>query len=214
MKFSRVIWLIIWLIAVLTNCSQPGDTQKPVNKKWKSETSGSQEVNRQIEQIKAEIKRLYSTNPDSAIIYYLKAIDLYKKHHMPYNTFDAYIKISELYCFRKNDGINAVYYYGEALKTMNKNGGFEDSDPFFFIDMGNMFYMHQLYAQAHQSYDKAINIATNLNDQFATSVAMNNKGLVFREEDKFDDSKSCFRRSLAIRKKIIYRCTKPTITYT
>lgn len=155
-----------------------------------------------MDHLKEVIKRLYSVNPDSAITYYHKAIELYKQNHMPYNTFDAYIKISELYCFRKNDAVNAVYYYGEALKTMNKNGGFEDSNPFFYIDMGNMFYMNKLYSQAHKSFEKAISIATQKKDSFAISVAQNNNGIVFREEGNYESSKLHFRKSLAIRSQI------------
>ncbi len=202
MKCTLFVLVLVFVLVILSGCRQSGTTDNSTNNNWKIETSKSPEVNQQIGLLKAEIKRLYSINPDSAIIYYLKAIELYKQHHMPYNTFDAYIKISELYCFRKNDGINAVFYYGEALKTMNKYGGFEDSDPFFYIDMGNMFYMHQLFPQAHQSYEKAITIATHKKDSFALSVAQNNRGIVFREERKIDSAVYFFNQSLALRKKM------------
>lgn len=202
MRWNYSVLLAFLFIELLSGCNLSGNTDDLKNKNWKNEQSDSPDINSQIEQYKTTIKRLYSINPDSAIIYYLKAIELYKQHHMPYNTFDAYIKISELYCFRKNDGINAVYYYGEALKTMNKYGGFEDSDPFFYIDMGNMFYMHQLFPQAHKSYEKAIDIATHKKDSFALSVAQNNRGIVFREEKKIDSAVFFFNQSLAIRKKM------------
>jgi len=203
MKCTLFVLVLASVLSVLSGCRQSGTTDNSTNYNWGIETSESPEVNQQIGLLKAKIKRLYSINPDSAIIFYLKAIDLYKQHHMPFNTFDSYIKISELYCFRKNDAINAVFYYGEALKTMNKYGGFENSDPFFYIDMGNMFYMHHLYPQAHKSYEKAIDIATQKNENFALSVALNNNGIVFREERNFEASKLNFRNSLLIRKKII-----------
>jgi len=202
MRLNNSVLLIFIFLALLSGCTPLNKTDDLKNKNWKTEHSDSPKVSLQIEQYKATIKRLYSTNPDSAIYFYLKVIDLYEQNHMPYNEFDAYIKISELYCFRLNDGANAVYYYGEALKTMNKNGGFEDSNPFFYIDMGNMFYMNKLYAQAHKSFEKAIEIATEKKDSFAISVGQNNIGIVFREEGNFEASKSFFRRSLAIREKI------------
>ena len=65
-----------------------------------------------------------------------------------------------------------------------------------------MFYMNKLYPQAHKSFDKAINIAIQKNDEFAISVAQNNNGIVFREEGNYDASKLFFRKSLAIRSKI------------
>lgn len=202
MKFTRIALLSLIFSAFFFGCNPRCNNEDSRNINWKSEHSGSPEGNRQILQVQETIKRLYSTDPDSAIYHYLKAIDIYKQQQMPYNAFDAYIKISELYCFRKNDGVNAVYYYGEALKTMNKYGGYEDSNPFFYIDMGNMFYMNKLFPQAHKSFEKAINIASLKKDSFAISVAENNNGIVFREEKKFDSAIFYFNESLAIRRKI------------
>lgn len=195
-------FLTILSLVLVLNCCNTDKAEEHQVTKWEPEISSSPEVNHRIEPLKLTIKRLYSTNPDSAIYYYLKIIELYRQQNMPYNIFDAYIKISELYCFRKNDGVNAVFYYGEALKTMNKYGGYEDSDPFFYIDMGNMFYMNNIYPQAHKSIDKAITIATLKKDSFALSIAENNKGIVFREERDFESSKLYFKKSLAIRSKI------------
>jgi AraC-like DNA-binding protein len=199
MKYTFYLGLALSLWILLPGCEKPVDEAALSRKSWKSESTSSPVIAGQIERNKELIRKFYSTNPDSAIFFYLKIIDLYSKHQMPYNVFDAYIKISELYCFRKNDGVNAVFYYGEALKTMNKYGGYEDSDPFFYIDMGNMFYMNKIYPQAHKSFEKAISIATLKNDKFAISIALNNLGIVFREERDFDSSKSCFRKSLSIR---------------
>ena len=144
MKPTLITIISFLLLVIFVGCNVSDETGNSHINNWKSESSSFPEINRQIEQIQKTIKRLYSTNPDSAIFFYLKIVDLYEQQQMPHNVFDAYIKISELYCFRKNDGVNAVFYYGEALKTMNKYGGFEDADPFFYIDMCNMFYMNKL----------------------------------------------------------------------
>ncbi len=197
-----LIALISIMILFTTNCglknSQNGDSQK-----WEPETSDSIAVIEKIIILKNAIQKHYSSNPDSAIYYYKKIIELYHNQNMHYNEFESSINLSELYNIRKSDGENAVYYYSEALKIMIQHNGKEDDKPFFYIDMGNVFFSKKLFPQAKKSINKAIQISIAKKDSFALSVAQNNMGILYRSLAEYDSSSYYFHAALEIRKKSV-----------
>jgi len=200
-NFIYLIFIAIGLFA-LTNCNK-NKLEAPENTDWKSEESSSKLVSKEINYLRMNIKRQYSTNPDSAIYYYDRIIDLYHKEQMSYNEFDANLKLSELYSFRKGEAVKAISYYNKALKIMIMHEKFENENPYFHIDMGNMFYANKLFPQAKKSYLRAIRIARKQNNNFAISVGQNNIGILFRASGEYDSACVYFHKALVIRKKII-----------
>jgi AraC-like DNA-binding protein len=183
-------------------CCKPDKSSVDSSVSWEKSKPRSAEHAQLLNLYTPKIIRYYSSDPDSAIVYYKKIIDIYNSESMFYDQFQAYIQLSELYSFRKSDGVNAVYYYGEALKLMMKYNGNEDMAPYFHIDMGNMFYTNRLYDQAKNCYVKAIRVSLRQNNDFAISVALNNIGIIYRQTGKYDLARTFFRQALGLRYKI------------
>ena len=194
--------LILFTLLIASNCGL-NTSQNVVSEKWEPETSDSIAVKENIVGLKNAINKHYSSNPDSAIFYYKKIIELYHQQNMYYNEFEAYTNLSELFIIRKSDGENAVYYYSEALKIMIQHNGKEEDKPYFYIDMGNVFFLNKLYPHAKKSIQKAIQLAIVQKDSFALSVAQNNMGILFRSLAEYDSSSYYFHASLEIRKKTV-----------
>jgi len=201
-SINNINCLVSICLLLLASCTS-NNINDQKNTHWKSETASSEAGYQKIDYLKTAIKRLYSTNPDSAIFYYQRIINLYHKERMPYNEFDANLKLSELISFRKCDAVKAISYYNRALEIMIQYEEFENNNPYFYIDMGNMFYTNKLFPQAKKSYMRAINIAHEHKNNFAASVGQNNIGILFRTTGKYDSASIYFHRALLIRKKII-----------
>lgn len=195
---TRLILVFISAITFLTACNPAGNQQSET--KWMAEEIKSPELKTAVTELRSKIHNTYSGNSDSAIIYSRQLIDLFHKAEMPYNEFNEYLKLCELYNSRKHDDINALKCYAEALKIMIKNNGRENDRPYFYIDMGNMLYNNGLYSHANKTYLKAIDIAEVRKDSFAIAVGLNNLALIYRNQGKYDSAITYFRTSLRIRR--------------
>jgi len=191
--------LLIMLILLLFLCSCSSETQHKSNKKWSAEKITSPELKVQVDYLNRKIHAVYPINSDSAIIYSRQLIALYNAEKMPYNEYEEYLKLSELYNSRKHDDASALNCYAEALKIMLENNGTDIDHPYFFIDMGNMLYNNKLYSEAVENYEKSIKISSIQKDSFAISVGLNNIALCHKEQSSFDSALYFFREALRYR---------------
>lgn len=187
------------LILLLFLCSCSSETQHKSNKKWSAEKITSPELKVQVDYLNRKIHAVYPINSDSAIIYSRQLIALYIAEKMPYNEYEEYLKLSELYNSRKHDDASALNCYAEALKIMLENNGTDIDHPYFFIDMGNMLYNNKLYSEAVENYEKSIKISSIQKDSFAISVGLNNIALCHKEQSSFDSALYFFREALRYR---------------
>jgi len=187
------------LILLLFLCSCSSETQHKSNKKWSAEKITSPELKVQVDYLNKKIHAVYPINSDSAIIYSRQLIALYNAEKMPYNEYEEYLKLSELYNSRKHDDASALNCYAEALKIMLENNGTDIDHPYFFIDMGNMLYNNKLYSEAVENYEKSIKISSIQKDSFAISVGLNNIALCHKEQSSFDSALYFFREALRYR---------------
>jgi AraC-like DNA-binding protein/tetratricopeptide (TPR) repeat protein len=194
-KFPRLPLLFF----VLFLCSCGAETQHKDTKKWSAEKITSPELKVQVDYLNRKIHAVYPINSDSAIIYSRQLIALYNAEKMPYNEYEEYLKLSELYNSRKHDDASALNCYAEALKIMLENNGTDIDHPYFFIDMGNMLYNNKLYPEAVENYEKSIKISSIQKDSFAISVGLNNIALCHKEQSSFDSALYFFREALRYR---------------
>jgi len=193
------IYIPVLCLFLLSNCDY--SVKQVADKNWTRKITPSPVASRQIDYLNTAINRTRFSNPDSAIFYYNRIVNLYHRERMYRVECCINIELSELYNTRKSDGIRALYYYNRAVKIMIQNKGSEDCSPYFYIDMSNLFITNELYPQAKESCEKAIRIASEQNNDFAVSVAQNNIGIIFREIGKYDSASIYFHKSLEIRRK-------------
>jgi AraC-like DNA-binding protein len=176
---------------------------KPKPGRWSVPSVVSDPFKQKVDRYDSLAHSFLSTNPDSSVYYTVANIGMLDSANELTKLFYIQVFLSEIYLNRLHDEYFAIYWYTEAIKTMNKNPGVELSNPFFLIDFGNLLYHLKLYDNALSLYESAEKIAISAKDSYAEAVAMNNQGLCFQEIDEQDSAFACFHGALTIRRKLM-----------
>jgi AraC-like DNA-binding protein len=145
----------------------------------------------------------YLKYPDSAEYYSLKAIERYKKEGRSNLVLAIYTDLAELYQYRFPNDYKAILCYAEALRILSEHPEQLLGNPFYYIDMGNIFYRYKLYDYALNSYRRSLSSAITGCNSYAAAVALNNIGLTFQKNGSHDSASCYFHQSLMIRKKLL-----------
>jgi AraC-like DNA-binding protein len=170
--------------------------------KWDRQDPSSPQVKKQIDQLISKIDLAYSVNPDSAVFYCHRLIEIYEKDGLVYGIFNINTRLAEIYLHRKEDAALATLYYSKSLKIMVSEKQCEIKNPYFYIDYGNILWINKLYDQAMPNFRKAIDIAKRERDEYAVAVGMGNIALTYSASNKLDSARFYFLKAAQIRKKL------------
>jgi AraC-like DNA-binding protein len=157
----------------------------------------------QMEIFAKKIDRYYASNPDSALYYCKALVEKYKIQNNPYQQYNLYFKISEIYLHHKSDNLNAIRYYGDAMKLMINSNGNDEANPYFYIDFGNMYYINKIPDRAILNYKKSIEIAVKQKNNYAVSLGLNNIGQAYQSDSKLDSARIYYHKAVKVRKNIL-----------
>lgn len=202
-NFFRVLSLCCMIYMLSAGSCVESPELKPKKGRWSVATAVYDPFRQKVDRYDSLAHRFLTINPDSSVHYATLNIQMLDSANELTKLFSIQVLLSELYLHRLHDENLAIYWYTEAIRTMNKNPGVELSNPFFLIDFGNLLYNLQLYDNALVLYETAEKIAVSAKDSYAEAVSINNQGLCFQEMDEQDSAYACFLKALAIRRKLM-----------
>ena len=203
MSFSHINKLVLIPLSLLLIQCNGALWKNPDETDWGNGTVSTPEAEKELDNYQDKIDFYYSSNPDSSIYYCHKLIDGYYAEKTTCRVFDAYNRLSEIYLQRKSDPVNALRYQAEALKLMEQNKWRETTNPFFYIDLGNIQLANNINHQAIESYQKSLKIAQKNKNNYAVSLSYNNLGIAFNKVIDYDSAIYYFNKALIIRKTLM-----------
>lgn len=203
MNFSQVNKLVLILLSfVFIQCDNALFTN-PDENDWGKGIASTPDIQKQLENEEKKVNLYYSSNPDSSIYYCHKLIKTFRAENMTCKVYNCYTLLSEIYLQRKADPANALRYQVEALKLLEQNKWRETTNPFFYIDLGNIQLANNINQQAIESYQKSLKIAQKNKNDYAISLSYNNLGIAFNKITDYDSAIYYFNKALIIRKTLM-----------
>ena len=138
------------------------------------------------------LSRLYAESPDSAIIIsgqLILRLDSMKAYS---DLIDMYMYLAELYQYRRDNNLNACTNLIKALRLIAAHPEIKELEPYYFIDIGNIFYRYELYDHANTAYREALDNAREANLSHPAAVSLQNIALGFRMQKKYDSARCYF----------------------
>ncbi|GEM_PF-2726216 len=137
----------------------------------------------------------YANNPDSAEIKCYRILQLCDSLNLLATKLYTYAALAELYQYRKPDLVKGAHCLVQAMKVFTT---YPDeiylSDPFLFIDLGNLFFKFEYYPQSRIFYRLAFKVARNLN-YHPRQLSLLNIALSFQKENRNDSALFYFELS-------------------
>jgi|GEM_PF-1150803 len=190
------------LLLTLNRCKKSPVEEPEVLRKTATETHHDRFMDR-VDHRDSLAHALLTTYPDSAVFLTRENIRILDSANELTKLFTVQVFLSEIYLYWLYDEYLAMYWYSQAIQTMDKIPGVELSNPFFLIDLGNLLYLLKLYDQALNFYKSAEEIAILKNDSYAVAVALNNQGLCHQESGNLEGASDAFRAGLTIRRQLM-----------
>ena len=149
-------------------------------------------IEKRIDSIVSLAQHLSIINPDSCemlLNYSLRYQDSMKSTQRKLNT---YMELVELYQYRKPNNLKALYNLEKAMELFIAYPGHYATDPYLFIDIGNVFFQFHLYDQSIKFYDISFNIGKQNNLWHPQSLALENTGLVYQNQQQYHKAMQFF----------------------
>ncbi|GAB4302830.1 MAG: tetratricopeptide repeat protein [Marinilabiliales bacterium] len=142
----------------------------------------------------------YQNNNDSALYYYQKALQLYKKLNNLKKQSDCFITIGIIYDIWGNFDL-ALEYYKKAYVTYEKINNKEGMS-MALNNIGIVYNFRGQYDKGYIYFQKSLEIEEELNNLDGIAYSLNNIGLMNRKMGRFDKSIEYYRRSIKIKQQI------------
>ena len=174
----------ILVIIFLSSCNKSG------------KTNGEDEfqkvpprIVKRIDSLDVLIKKYYALNPDSAELLAYSAISTLDSFHCPQKKIGLYMFLTEFYQHRKSDKLKAIQSSNKAMGVFIENPGTTlTTDPYLFIDIGNIFFSYDFYTEANTFYRIAFVQALKMENGHAQTLSIQNMALSFSGQQKYDSA--------------------------
>jgi AraC-like DNA-binding protein len=149
--------------------------------------------------VKAEVDSLfrqfdhYSINkPDSAILFAAPMEEKLNALGQREKLISLYTLLSELYQYKKNDDSKALHFMANALDVIGSLPDIFYSNPYFYVNIGNILFRYEMYAEAIKTYTEASRIAILTENPYAIALAFNNIALCHENQNRCDSARLYF----------------------
>jgi len=137
----------------------------------------------------------YPDKPDSSEIILCSTIRFLDSVKQPQLKLDATMRLAEFYQYRKPDYLKAIRNLLAAVRIFTESPGQYETNPYFFIDIGNIFYRSRFYRQAQNFYQISFHTTLRDIDFHARALALQNIALCFQDQGKYDSALTYFNRA-------------------
>lgn len=187
MNLNRGISILsLFFLVIFAGCNNDKPVEKH-NALWK-----------EIDILKQKYSQSYINCPDSAEKIAFRMLYIFDSMGEDMERLNTYDKLSDLYQYRKKDDIKALDCMTKALEIYSKHPDLPLENPYFFINNANILYRNKLYDHAIELYKQSYTIAKDHDCIFATSLALSNIGLVYRELGKYPLAINYLHKSINI----------------
>ena len=182
-KIIRIV-LAVWALCEIHSCSG-NKIHSPANEPTALVKAEVDSLFRQFDH--------YSINkPDSAILFAApmeeKLIALGQREKL----INLYTLLSELYRYKKNDDSKALYYMVNALDVVGRLPDLFYDNPHFYVNIGNLLFRYEMYAEAIKTYTEASRIAIITENPYAIVLSFNNIALCHQSQNNCDSARHYF----------------------
>lgn len=136
----------------------------------------------------ASIRHYFDANLDSAEKLCYHAIRYYDSLGRPEKAIVAHLKLSELYQHWRFNDLKAYTSLYNALLIMTENPQISVTDPYMFVNLGNILFRYELYERALASYSEALNNVNPEEQPNARVTIYQNIAQVFLSMNQFDSA--------------------------
>ena len=106
-----------------------------------------------------------------------------------------YAKLSEIYQYQMKDDTKALASITEMVRICAQHPGVPITNPYLFIDAGNILYKYGLYENACVVYQGTAKFALEQNAVFPAITALHNAGLAWQYLNQTDSAENCFNHA-------------------
>lgn len=143
----------------------------------------------------------YTENPDSAEIVLNQTLDFLDSLNIPQEKFYTYMRFTQLYQYRKTDFYKAITTLGKALEIFVKHPGEYNSNPYVYVNIGNVFYHYGFYDHAKDFYRISYRFANQREDDWGKALSLQNIALSFQQLQMYDSAMVYLHKAEKLAKK-------------
>ena len=158
-------------------------------------TGGQSAGARMVDSLNSLMWHYYLDNPDSAEIIQYRTIRVIDSLQLQQQKIYAFLRLAEFYQYRKPDYQKAIKNLKEAVSIYTGSPGPYRTNPYFFVDIGNIFFHSRMYHQALTFYHISYMTARQESNFHARALALQNIALCFSEQEQFDSALFYFNRA-------------------
>ncbi len=134
--------------------------------------------------------------PDSSLDLLLWSIQLLQHTSFPQKEIYYHLMLTEHYQYRKTDYQLALKHLSSAMQIFIRRPGPYLTNPYLFINVGNLLFNFRDYEHAAIYYRLADDLAVFRENPHGEMIALHNLSLVFRQLGKFDSARICLSLAL------------------
>jgi AraC-like DNA-binding protein len=134
--------------------------------------------------------------PDSSLSLIIWSLRLLKYSGFPQKEIYYHLMLTEYYQYRKTDYNLALKHLTTAMEIFVKHPGPYLTNPYLFINVGNLLFNIRNYPHAAKYYRLANDLAVFRENAHAEMIALHNQSLVFRQLGSFDSARICLSLAL------------------
>ncbi len=133
--------------------------------------------------------------PDSAERYMLKGIEVSEAAGYEEGKLKMHSLLAEFYQYRIIDHRLAYFHMNEAINCFLRNPDYRITDPYLFIDLGNIQLTYGLIHEAQENYRNSYRSAQNTDNQHAMVLALHNLGLSWQQASNYDSAMYYYQKA-------------------
>jgi tetratricopeptide (TPR) repeat protein len=130
----------------------------------------------------------YTQNPELILNSHKRIETKILEYNNSFLSVSYYSLMSEIYQYYTPNDFETINYLNKAINVITKHPSQSDTNPFLFINIGNMLNKADDYYSAIYAYHKAFEISLKNNCDNASLVSLNNIGITFQSIQQYDSA--------------------------
>lgn len=150
--------------------------------------SQSQKLRHFVEDFETGMQHYFNQDLDSAELIGNYAVSYYDSLNRPDKVIIAQLKLTELYQYWRFDDAKAYASLYNALLTLTQNPQLSHSDPYMFVNLGNILVRYDLYNRALLAYREGLKHVVQKQHPDAKVTIYQNIAQIFLTQNAYDSA--------------------------
>lgn len=153
-------------------------------------------IEQQVDSIFDQLRIAFGQNIDSLFLHTRDAEKFLIQHNQIPKLIDLHSFLSEVYQFRIIDYVMALHHVKQAINLIADNPQYNINNPYMYINAGNILLNFEFFQQSVLLYEKALEIALEIEDPYVIVLVYNNIAISKRNQGDCTEAQKYFELAL------------------